>query len=161
LSSVFFKKSKIFYKEFKMSNLYTLKVKRLKSNAIVPTLAHKGEDIAIDLHSCDTDYLLPGEVKRFDTGIAIEFFPAAGAIVRTRSGMASQGLQVLGGMIDAGYRGSVAVILFNGGKEAYYIKEGDRIAQMRRCPTFDHEIIEVEELSHSKRGDKGFGSTGK
>jgi dUTP pyrophosphatase len=84
--------------------------------------------------------------------------------VRPRSGLAiKHALTVLNspGTIDAGYRGEVCVIMLNAGKNAYSIKRTDRIAQMVISKLPDVEIKYVAELSDSKRGAGGFGSTGK
>jgi dUTP pyrophosphatase len=65
------------------------------------------------------------------------------------------------GTVDNDYRGEIKVILRNEGSEVFYIKKGDRIAQMVVCPVFIPEVIEVDELNKTNRGDSGFGSTGK
>jgi dUTP pyrophosphatase len=86
------------------------------------------------------------------------------AQVRPRSGLAiKHALTVLNspGTIDAGYRGEVCVIMLNAGKNAYSIKRADRVAQMVISKLPDVEIEYVAELSDSKRGAGGFGSTGK
>ena len=65
------------------------------------------------------------------------------------------------GTIDAGYRGEVGVIMYNGGTEEFKINRGDRIAQMVICELPEIELCEAETLSDSNRGEGGFGSTGK
>ncbi len=136
-----------------------LKVKRLSPDAVLPTVAHPGEDIGYDLYSCE-DVTLPARgAAGVHTGIAIELVPAAGAIVKTRSGMAKKRLMCNAGVIDAGYRGEVIVLMENLGNEPYAIRKGDKIAQLLEHPFLASEVVE-DELNDAARGAKGFGSSG-
>ncbi|MFZ1133874.1 MAG: dUTP diphosphatase [Candidatus Korobacteraceae bacterium] len=136
-----------------------LKVKRLSPDAVLPTVAHPGEDIGYDLYSAE-DITLPGRgAAGVHTGIAIEFAPTAGGIVKTRSGMAKKRLMCNAGVIDAGYRGEVIVLMENLGDEPYIIRKGDKIAQLLEHPFLAGEVVE-DELSEAARGAKGFGSSG-
>jgi dUTP pyrophosphatase len=136
-----------------------LKVKRLSPDAVLPTVAHPGEDIGYDLYSAE-DITLPGRgAAGVHTGIAIEFAPTAGGIVKTRSGMAKKRLMCNAGVIDAGYRGEVIVLIENLGDEPYVIRKGDKIAQVLEHPFLAGEVVE-DELSEAARGAKGFGSSG-
>ncbi len=136
-----------------------LKVKRLAPDAVLPTVAHPGEDIGYDLYSAE-DITLPRRgAAGVHTGIAIEFAPTAGGIVKTRSGMAKKRLMCNAGVIDAGYRGEVIVLMENLGDEPYQIRKGDKIAQLLEHPFLAGEVVESE-LSEAARGAKGFGSTG-
>ena len=136
-----------------------LKVKRLSSDAVLPTVAHPGEDIGYDLYSAE-DLTLPGRgAAGVHTGIAIEFVPAAGGVVKTRSGMAKKRLMCNAGVIDAGYRGELIVLMENLGDEPYAIRKGDKIAQLLEHPNLASEVIE-DELRAGARGAKGFGSSG-
>ena len=136
-----------------------LKVKRLSPDAVLPTVAHPGEDIGYDLYSAE-DIMLPGRgAAGVHTGIAIEFAPTAGGIVKTRSGMAKKRLMCNAGVIDAGYRGEVIVLMENLGDEPYVIRKGDKIAQLLEHPFLAGEVVE-DELSEAARGAKGFGSSG-
>jgi dUTP pyrophosphatase len=94
------------------------------------------------------------------TGIAIQFDPAAGGIVKTRSGMAKKRLMCNAGVIDAGYRGEIIVLMENLGEQAYEIKRGDKIAQLLEHPFVAGDVVEAE-LGDAARGARGFGSTGK
>ncbi len=137
-----------------------LKVKRLSPNAFLPTVAHPGEDIGYDLYSCE-ELTIPGRgAAGVHTGIAIEFVPAAGGIVKTRSGLARKRLMCNAGVIDAGYRGEIIVLMENLGDEPYSIRKGDKIAQLLEHPFMAGEVVESE-LSDAARGARGFGSTGK
>ena len=136
-----------------------LKVKRLSPDAILPTVAHPGEDIGYDLYSCEDILIGAHCAAGVHTGIAIEFAPAAGGIVKTRSGMARKRLMCNAGVIDAGYRGEIIVLMENLGDEPYEIRKGDKIGQLLEHPFLASEVLE-DELSEAVRGAKGFGSSG-
>jgi dUTP pyrophosphatase len=136
-----------------------LKVKKLSPDAVLPTVAHPGEDVGYDLYSAEDVTLLPRSAAGVHTGIAIEFDPLAGGVVKTRSGMAKKRLLCNAGVIDAGYRGEVIVLMENLGDEPYAIHKGDKIAQLLEHPFLASDVIE-DELSEATRGAKGFGSSG-
>ena len=136
-----------------------LKVKKLSPDAVLPTVAHPGEDIGYDLYSAEDTRLPARGAAGVHTGIAIEFVPAAGGIVKTRSGMAKRRLMCNAGVIDAGYRGEIIVLMENLADEPYTIGKGDKIAQLLEHPFLAGEVVE-EELSEATRGAKGFGSSG-
>ena len=136
-----------------------LKVKKLSSKAVLPTVAHPGEDIGYDLYSAE-DITLPARgAAGVHTGIAIEFSPPAGGIVKTRSGMAKKRLMCNAGVIDAGYRGEIIVLMENLADEPYSIRQGDKIAQLLEHPFLAGDVLE-DELTEAVRGAKGFGSSG-
>ena len=140
-----------------------LKIKRLSTEAIIP--AYQSELAAgIDLHSIEEHILEPMERKLIKTGLAFEIEEGYEVQIRPRSGLAYKyGLTVLNspGTIDADYRGEIMVLLINLSNEFYTIKKGERIAQAVIAPVVQAKIVEVNELSDTKRGEKGFGSTGK
>ena len=136
-----------------------LKVKKLSPNATLPTVAHPGEDIGYDLYAAEDITLSARAAAGVHTGIAIEFVPTAGGIVKTRSGMAKKRLICNAGVIDAGYRGEIIVLMENLADEPYTIRKGDKIAQLLEHPFLAGEVVE-EELSEATRGTKGFGSSG-
>ena len=136
-----------------------LKVKKLSPNAVLPTVAHPGEDIGYDLYAAEDVTLAARGAAGVHTGIAIEFVPTAGGVVKTRSGMAKKRLMCNAGVIDAGYRGEVIVLMENLGDEPYTVRRGDKIAQLLEHPFLAGEVVE-EELSEAFRGAKGFGSSG-
>ncbi|MBR2105844.1 MAG: dUTP diphosphatase, partial [Treponema sp.] len=83
--------------------------------------------------------------------------------VRPRSGLAAKnGVTVLNtpGTIDSDYRGELQIILINLGDKDFEIKNGDRIAQIIVAPVTQGKFVQVEQLSVTERGEKGFGSTG-
>jgi len=140
-----------------------LKIKKLNNEAIIP--AYQTELAAgFDLHAIKADILEPMERKLIKTGIAFEIEQGYEVQIRPRSGLAyKHGITVLNspGTIDADYRGEIMVLLINLSNDFYGIKKGERIAQAVVAPVVQAEIVEVEELSDTKRGEKGFGSTGK
>jgi len=136
-----------------------LKVKRLSPDAVLPTVAHPGEDIGYDLYSAEERTLPAHAAAGIHTGVAIEFVPAAGGIVKTRSGLAKKRLMCNAGVIDAGYRGEIIVLMENLADEPYTIRKGDKIAQLLEHPFLAGEVQESE-LSDAARGAKGFGSSG-
>jgi len=136
-----------------------LKVKRLSPDATLPTVAHPGEDIGYDLYSAAELTIDARGAAGVPTGIAIEFVPVAGGIVKTRSGLAKKRLMCNAGVIDAGYRGELIVLMENLGDEPYLVRKGDKIAQLLEHPFLAGEVIETE-LSDAVRGARGFGSSG-
>lgn len=136
-----------------------LKVKRLSPDAVLPTVAHPGEDIGYDLYSAEDTTIEAHGATGVHTGIAIEFQPVAGAIVKTRSGLAKKRLMCNAGVIDAGYRGEIIVLMENLGDQPYTIRKGDKIAQLLEHPFLAGRVAEAE-LSEAARGSKGFGSSG-
>src|SRR5271166_2868875 len=138
---------------------FMLKVKKLSPDAVLPTVAHPGEDIGYDLYSSEDVTIAGHGAAGVHTGIAIEFVPTAGGIVKTRSGLAKKRLMCNAGVIDAGYRGEIIVLMENLGDEPYTVRKGDKIAQMLEHPFLAGEVVEAE-LSDAVRGGKGFGSTG-
>ncbi len=143
-------------------NLMELKVKKLSDDAILPQYAHPG-DAGLDLFACQCVEIGPGEHALVKTGISIELPVNTEAQVRPRSGLAlKHGISVLNtpGTIDEGYRGEVGVILVNLGREKFVVEKGAKIAQMVIKPVLRVDVKEVADLSDTKRGSGGFGSTG-
>jgi dUTP pyrophosphatase len=141
-----------------------LKVKILRGGVTLPKY-QTDHSAGLDLCACiDRDIILmPGERVLVPTGISIELPDGYEAQVRPRSGLAiNHGVTVLNspGTIDPDYRGEVKVILINLGKEPFVIKNGMRIAQMVISKFERVEVEVVEELSQTRRGEEGFGSTG-
>jgi dUTP pyrophosphatase len=136
-----------------------LKVHRLSLDATLPTVAHPGEDIGYDLYSAEELTIPARGATGVHTGVAIEFSPAAGGIIKTRSGLAKKRLMCNAGVIDAGYRGEIIVLMENLGDADYTIRKGDKIAQLLEHPFLAGEVVEAE-LSEAARGAKGFGSSG-
>lgn len=142
--------------------MYTLKVKKLNKEAIIPNFAHKG-DAGMDLYSIEKVLIPSGESRLIKTGISIQLPSMTEAQVRPRSGMAlKHSITVLNtpGTIDEGYRGEIGVILINHSKEDFLVTKHMKIAQMVVKPIYDIDIVEVDNLNETDRGEDGFGSTG-
>jgi len=138
-----------------------IKVKKLDSNSKLPCFAHEN-DAGLDLFSRENYTIKPdGLVYKVDTGVAFEIPDGFVGLIWDKSGISLKGIKTIGGVIDAGYRGEVTVSVMNLGREKFEIKKGEKIAQILIQKVEHPEIIETEELSESKRGDKRYGSTGK
>jgi dUTP pyrophosphatase len=141
----------------------TLKVRRLDARARLPTRAHPG-DAGLDLYALEDCVLAPGERASVRTGIAIEIPDGQAGLVLPRSGLAAEhGIALVNapGLIDAGYRGEVRVLLLNTDRSVpFRISPGDRIAQLVLVKVESAAVEEVEELALSERGAGGFGSSG-
>jgi len=140
----------------------TVKFMKVREDAVLPVYAKPG-DAGLDVCSCESATLRPGERKLIRTGLVMERPKGTEAQMRPRSGLAlKQGITLLNtpGTIDEGYRGEVGVILINLGQETFEVKPGMRIAQMVIAPVLCVDAAEVTEVSGSLRGAGGFGSTG-
>ena len=141
----------------------TLRVRRLRREARLPQRAHD-DDAGYDLHACEAATIAPGGRAVVGTGIAIELPPGHAGWVVPRSGLAARhGISVVNapGLIDAGYRGEIRVILLNtDAREPFGVAPGDRIAQLVVVPVAAAQLVEAAELGETARGSAGFGSTG-
>lgn len=140
-----------------------LRFRRLSEAARPPARAHDG-DAGYDLHAAEPALLGPGERATVGTGIAVAIPPGHAGLVLPRSGLAARhGISVVNapGLIDAGYRGEVRVLLLNTDRErAFEVAPGDRIAQLVVVRIEGPELEEATELDETLRGGGGFGSTG-
>ncbi len=139
-----------------------LRIKRLRPDVELPSYAHPG-DAGLDIRSAEDAVLQPGERALLSTGFSMALPEGYAAFVQPRSGLAARhGISVVNtpGLIDCHYRGEVKVILINLGKEPFQVRKGDRIAQMVIQRVERAEVVEVEELEDTVRGEGGFGSTG-
>jgi len=141
-----------------------LPIEKLRDEAKLPTRAHEG-DAGLDLHACEAAHIGPGERWSVGTGVAVEIPEGHAGLVLPRSGLAKRhGIALVNspGLIDAGYRGEVRVLLLNTDPaETFRVEAGDRIAQLVIAPVALAEPVAVEALSDSARGDGGFGSSGR
>jgi dUTP pyrophosphatase len=143
-----------------------LRVKLLEAGARAPVVAHPGEDLGYDLFALEGALLAPRATVKVRTGIAVEARnPETGAplglLVRDRSSMASRGIATTGGVIDAGYRGEILVLMTNLGDTPVELKAGEKIAQMIPVPVLTGAVETVDNLEDSARAAKGFGSSGR
>jgi dUTP pyrophosphatase len=142
-----------------------LRVKLLNPAAKAPTVAHPGEDLGYDVYSAETVVVPARGHKAVSTGIAVECSSPSGekmgALLRDKSSMAARRLVLTGGVIDAGYRGEIRVLMENLGDSPAEIHAGDKIANLIPYPVLTSEVEVVEELSVSSRKAGGFGSSGR
>lgn len=144
-----------------MARRPVIKFKLLSGNAKLPSYAHN-DDAGLDLYSVEDKILKPGERYTFNLGVSSEIPPGYYVSFRDKSGLAAKsGTHVLGGVVDAGYRGEWGVVLANLGQEKVEIEKGDKIAQGLLQAVEHARIVESNNLSRTKRGEGGFGSTGK
>ena len=139
----------------------TIKVKKTEERAIIPTRSNS-DDAGWDLYSITTRSIAPSQRVTIRTGISLQIPEEYVGLIWPRSGMSvKNGIDVLAGVVDSGYRGEIKVCLLNTSREWMDIKEGDRIAQIlfQEVPHF--QLQEVDILQNSDRGEGGFGSTGK
>ena len=139
-------------------------ITRLDKNLPLPRYAKPG-DAGADVFSRIDLEIAPGSRALVPTGISIAIPNGYAAFAHPRSGLAIKygvGMVNAPGTIDAGYRGELQIIVINHDpKETFFIKRGDRIAQLVFQKVESAEFIEVDELPGSGRGQDGFGSTGK
>jgi dUTP pyrophosphatase len=142
----------------------TLRFRRLEVAARPPAQAHDG-DAGYDLHAAEAVTIDPGERVSVGTGIAVAIPEGQAGLVIPRSGLAARhGISVVNapGLIDAGYRGELRVLLLNTDRtEPFTVEPGDRIAQLVLVRVETEELEEVAELDETARGVGGFGSTGR
>jgi dUTP pyrophosphatase len=141
-----------------------LAIRRLRDDARLPTRAHEG-DAGYDLYAVEAATIGPGARAMVATGIAIELPERHAGMVLPRSGLAARhGIALVNapGLIDAGYRGEVRVLLLNTDRdETFSIEPGDRIAQLVIVRVETPDLVELDELEPSSRADGGFGSSGR
>lgn len=127
-----------------------------------PRYAHDG-DAGLDLRISREVTLEPGGRTLVGTGISVEIPPGCVGLVFPRSGLAAKrGITLSNavGVIDSGYRGEIRVALLNVSNETVTLEAGTRVAQMVVMPFVPCEVIAVDELGDTERGEDGFGSTG-
>ena len=141
-----------------------LRFTRLSEAAVAPLRAH-GDDAGLDLHAAEAVTLGPGERADVGTGVAVAIPEGRAGLVVPRSGLAARhGIALVNapGLIDAGYRGELRVLLLNTDRSASFeIAPGDRIAQLVVVRHEASEPEEVASLDETARGVSGFGSTGR
>jgi dUTP pyrophosphatase len=140
-----------------------LEVTRLAAAATLPTRAYDG-DAGLDLYAAEAARLEPGERTAVGTGIAVAVPPGHAGLVLPRSGLAARhGVALVNapGLIDAGYRGELRVLLLNTDRAATFeVAVGDRIAQLLIVAFAAVSIAELDSLDATERDRRGFGSSG-
>ena len=140
-----------------------LLVRLLHPQARLPQRAHPG-DAGADLHSVEEVIIPPGERRDVGTGLALAIPEGYAGFVQPRSGLAAKhGIMLVNspGLIDAGYRGEVRVLLYNSGAEPFRVGMGERIAQLVIQRVEEPEFVAAAELPETVRGEGGFGSSGR
>lgn len=143
-----------------------IKIKKLKTNAVIPT---RGSDYAAgyDLYACmeeESVVIEPNACVKIGTGLSIAVPEGYFGAIFARSGLATkQGLRPANcvGVADSDYRGEYIVALYNDSQEPRTVNNGERIAQLVIMPFLEAEFYECEELDDTLRSSGGFGSTGK
>jgi dUTP pyrophosphatase len=139
-----------------------LPIQRLREDAVVPRRAYD-HDAGLDLAACERVELAPGARAAVPTGLAVAVPDGYAGFVQPRSGLALRhGITIVNtpGLVDAGYRGEIKVVLLNTDeREAFVVEPGMRIAQLVIVPVPAVEPVEVAELPESVRGVRGFGSS--
>ena len=143
-----------------------IKIKKLKENAKIPKRATSGS-AGMDLYACIDEpiTLAPGQLAIVPTGIAIALPDnTCAAFLYARSGLGvKHGICLSNGVgvIDSDYRGEICAGLCNVSDKPYTIERDERVCQMVIAPVLTPDVVEVNELDDTDRGEGGFGSTGK
>jgi dUTP pyrophosphatase len=138
-----------------------LKIKKLHPDAKVPHYAHH-DDAGFDLFAIENTLIKKGERKAVATGISMEIPEGYVGLIWDKSGIGiKEGLKSLGGVVDSSYRGEVLIGMVNLSEKDYTFEKGHKVAQMLIQKKERVDFEEVKELSDTKRGIGGFGSTGK
>jgi len=151
-----------------MSDIVEIKIKRLNpefDDIPVPSYATSGS-AGMDVRAAVKEEIIIGQnsITLVPTSLSVEIPHGYEIQVRPRSGLAANhGIGILNspGTIDSDYRGEIKIIMINLGKEKFTIKRGDRIAQLVVSKVYTANLIQSDDLNHSKRGKGGFGHTGK
>jgi len=134
-------------------------IKKISPEARIPVYGHQG-DAGFDLFAYVRMTINPGETAPVPTGLQMAIPPGYVGLIWDKSGIALGGIHRLAGVVDSGYRGEVRVVLTNLGKQPFAIDSGMKIAQMLIQPVQTVEMVEVNSLDRTTRGEDGFGSTG-
>ena len=148
--------------EYQIAHGIVIKFKRLRESAILPRYQTPGSS-GFDIYAAESVVILPGEVLVINTGWALEIPQGYELQIRPRSSMPLKHYITVPnapGTIDSDYRGELGIMLHNFGQYEFHIEAGMRIAQGIPAKVTYAALAEVEELSDTKRGTGGFGSTG-
>ena len=136
-----------------------LRIEKIHPAAKLPSYGHPG-DAGLDLSAATDHVLKTGEVYAVPTGIKMAIPRGYVGLIWDKSGISLKGDHRLAGVVDAGYRGEVQVVMINLSGATFEIKAGMKIAQMLVQPVLEVEVGEAEDLDDTSRGEGGFGSTG-
>jgi dUTP pyrophosphatase len=136
-----------------------IKIKR-DAGAILPDYSHDG-DAGLDIYSNQEVIIKPGEIKSVDTGLYFEIPKGYVGLVWDKGGIAfNHGIKTMAGVVDAGYRGELKIVLANHSKKDFEVKNSMKIAQLLIQEIEKAEVEEVQELTDTSRGEGRFSSTG-
>ena len=142
-----------------------LRVKLLRAGAKAPVAAHPGEDLGYDIFAAENISFAPRGSGIVETAISVELIDKdgkpMGALLRDKSSLAARRLIVTAGVIDAGYRGEIKVVMENLSDQPQEIRAGDKLANLIPYPVLTGTVEVVEELAESRRMGGGFGSSGR
>ncbi|MFC1535051.1 dUTP diphosphatase [Thermodesulfobacteriota bacterium] len=144
----------------------SVKFKRLEDNTDLPLPDYETEGSSgMDIRASVKEPVLvnPGEIKLISTGLAVSIPDGYEGQIRPRSGLALKhgiGMVNTPGTIDSDYRGEIGIIVINWGHKPFTIRRGDRIAQMIIGKVYRVDIIGVDDLDITQRGEGGFGHSG-
>lgn len=133
---------------------------KLDEGAYMPERAYE-YDAGYDLRSPIKTRLYAGQAVVIDTGVHIAIPHGHVGMLKSKSGLNVKHDIVGEGVVDSSYTGSIHVKLYNHGMESYVIEIGDKISQLVIMPIITPELVVVDELDETDRGDKGFGSSGR
>jgi len=138
-----------------------IKVKKLREDAKLPTHGHPG-DAGMDFYCVEDVIFPPGKQETVRTGVAIEIPEGHVGLIWDKSSISfNLGLKVMGGVIDAGFRGEITMNFLNVSNKEVLMTKDHKIAQMI-IQKFEYcDIVEVDELSETVRGEGREGSTGR
>lgn len=132
----------------------------LDNGAYMPVRAHK-DDAGLDLRSPDTFIVKAGKSLKIDSGVHVEIPAGYVGFLKSKSGLNVKYGITSTGVIDAGYTGSIVVKLYNNGNDDVLFERGDKITQLVILPIVCPDLVQVNSLEDTERGDAGFGSTGR
>ena len=136
-----------------------VKFKKLIDYAIPFKYTREG-DACMDMYSVEDTTIEPNSTEIISTGIALEISTGFEGIVRGRSGLASNGIHVHLGTIDENYVGDIGIIITNNSNKLFHVARGSRLAQFTIKPVYRIDLIEVQEIKDTERGENGYGSSG-
>jgi dUTP pyrophosphatase len=127
------------------------------------TLSRKDiNDAGLDVKASENIEILPHSDALIHTGIRVQIPEGYVGFLKSRSGLSVKNkIEVGAGVIDSNYRGEIMVHLYNFGDNPFVISKGDRIAQLITLPYYTPEYHIIDELDETKRGENGFGSSGR
>ena len=136
-----------------------VKFKKLIDYAIPFKYTREG-DACMDMYSVEDTIIEPNSTEIVSTGIALEIPIGFEGIVRGRSGLASNGIQVHLGTIDENYVGDIGIIITNNSSKLFYVTKGAKLAQFTIKPVYRIDLVEVQKIKDTERGESGYGSSG-